>query len=209
MNWELIHRWNALLVGAFIVTHLGVHLMAVASPEAHSMGLGTMQQFYLDPRYQTVLLLAMLIQIVSGYAELKLFPKTGWRVVRNLSGAYLMLFMVLHVASVFYARYVEFVPTDFYWVAGSFAYEPIKYAAMAFYGLGVFSFFTHMIAVWVLAWKGMPMKFLASLWVFAVATTALILLAFAGLLYDIEIPDYVTTHYESTFTPLLDLLGIE
>ncbi len=209
MNWELIHRFNSILLGAFIVSHIGVHLMAVASPEAHSSGLSTMRQFYANPFYEAVLLLSVLIQIVSGWAEFQWFPKSGWRVARNLSGAYLLLFMAVHIASVLYARHWDSVPTDFYWAAGGFAYGPIQYAAPAFYGLGVFSFFAHMIAVTALYWKGAPENVIAFLWLFSVTVTGLILLAFSGAFYEIDMPSYVTEHYETALRPLLDWLGGE
>jgi len=176
--------------------------MAVVSPEAHSAGLAYMRQFYYDPLYETVLVIAILIQIVSGYAELKLIGKSGWRLVRNICGLYLMWFMLIHLGTVLYARHFDFMPTDFYWIAGSFAYDPLQYAVMAFYALGVFSFFTHMIAVWRLAWKRMPSIVLEFSWGVAVATTTLIILAFAGLLYQIDIPDSVDEYYEGIFGPL-------
>ena len=197
MNWELVHRFNALLIGAFIVGHLGVHLLAVVSPELHGQGLVAMGRIYSEPIYEGVLIVCVLIQIVSGYIELKLFGKSGWKLVRNLSGAYLMLFMLLHVASVFYARYVDSMPTDFYWVAGAFANDALKWATVGFYGLAVFSFFAHMIAVWALYWKTMPRNVLLSSWFVGLATTALILLAFSGAFYDINIPEYVSADYDA------------
>ncbi len=206
MNWELIHRFNSLIVGAFIVGHLGVHLMAVVSPELHGEGLVAMGRIYSEPIYEGLLIVFILIQIFSGYMELKLFGKSGWKLVRNLSGAYLLLFMLLHVVSVFYARYVDSIPTDFYWVAGAFANETLTWFAVGFYGLAVFSFFTHMIAVWALHWKTMPRGVLATSWIVGISTTALILLAFSGSLYSIEIPDYVSADYEAKIAPLLNFL---
>lgn len=205
MNWELIHRWNSVVIGFFIVAHLGVHLFAVASPEAHGAAAGVLRRYYLDPRFETVLLASLIVQIISGYAELRLFVKPVWRLVRNLSGLYLLAFMTLHVASVMYARHVDHMPTDFYWAAGAFAVEPLRYAAIGFYGLGVFSFFAHMIAVWALAWKTMPGRFLAFLWSLAVVVTALILSAFSGALYEIDMPASVLEYYKAYFshTPFL------
>lgn len=202
LNWELVHRLSAVLVGAFIVSHLGVHLMAVVSPEAHGAGLAYMRQFYYDPLYEAILIIAILIQIVSGYAELKLIGKSGWRLVRNVSGLYLMWFLLIHVGTVLYARHIDFMPTNFYWVAGSLAYDPLKYAVMTFYALGVFSFFAHMIAVWRLTWKRMPGIVLEFSWGIAILTTTLIILAFAGLLYQLEIPASVSEYYEGIFAPL-------
>lgn len=206
MNWEFIHRWNSVILGLFIVTHLGVHLMAVVSPEAHSDALSTMRQYYAHPIVEGALLFSVAIQIVSGFAELILLPKTGWRVVRNFSGVYLMLFMVVHVASVKYARHVDYVPTDYYWAAGAFAYAPLTIAAIIFYGLGVFSFFAHMIAVWAIYWKSMPEQIFAASWLTALVITSAILLAFSGALYPIDMPAYVTEHYEGLFGPLLTIL---
>lgn len=185
-NWELIHRFNSVLLGLFILTHLGVHLLAVVSPEAHTAGLSVMRQFYADPLYRAILYVSIAIQIYSGYAELKIVGKKGWRLVRNLSGAYLMVFMVVHVATIARARHVDNLSTDFYWAAGAFTAEPLKYAAILFYGLGVFSFFAHMLAVWVLAWKAMPRPVMIAGWGSGVVATALILLAFSGALYEID-----------------------
>ncbi len=202
MNWELIHRWNSVVIGLFIVAHLGVHLFAVASPEAHAGAAGVLRQYYRDPLLEVILLSSLLIQIVSGYAELKLFVKPGWRLVRNLSGLYLIAFMALHVGTVMYARHIDHVPTDFYWAAGAFALEPLRYGAMGFYGLGVFSFFTHMIAVCALTWKSMPRSVLMIFWSVAIIITTLILLAFSGLLYKLDIPMSVIGYYEAVLAQL-------
>ena len=209
MNWELIHRFNSLLLGAFIVTHLGVHLTAVVSPEAHSDALSYMRRFYAGPYLEIILLASVLLQIVSGWAEFQWFPKSAWRVARNLSGAYLLLFMAAHIASVLFARHWDYVPTDFYWAAGAFAYGPIQHAALIFYGLGVFSFFAHMIAVIALYWKSAPENVIAFLWLFSVTVTGLILLAFSGAFYEIDMPEFVTAHYESRYGPILEWLDGE
>ncbi len=204
-NWELVHRYNSVVVGAFIVSHLGVHLMAAISPEAHTTGLSFVRQFYRDPLFEALLIISISVQIYSGYAELKLIGKKGWRLVRNLSGAILMMFMLVHVGTVFYARHVDHVSTDFFWAAGSFAHEPLAPIAMAFYGLGVFSFFAHMIAILALAWTKMPSRLLVTSWGASLAVTTLIILTFAGKLYPIEIPDDVREHYETNFAPILQL----
>lgn len=209
MNWELIHRFNSLLLGAFIITHLGVHLAAVISPEAHGNALSYMRQYYAAPFLEPLLLISVVIQIISGWAEFQWFPKSAWRVARNLSGAYLLLFMTVHVVSVLYARYGDFVPTDFYWAAGTFAYEPLQYGGLAFYGLGVFSVFAHMISVTALYWKSAPENVIALMWLVGFTVTGLILLAFSGAFYEIDLPPYVTEHYETTYGPILDWLGVE
>ncbi len=206
-NWELIHRFNSLFIGAFIVAHLGNHLLAVISPEAHTEGLAVMRQIYFDPLFEMLLFITIFVQIASGYLELKFIGKSGWKLVRNLSGACLMWFMIIHIGTVYYTRYVDHIPTDFYWVAGSFAHEPIQYIAIAFYGLGVFSFFAHVIAVWALAWKTMPVRVQVLSWGFGATTTTLILLAFAGVFYSIEIPSEMTEYYVQMVAPGSSIFG--
>lgn len=209
MTWELVHRLNALIIGVFIVCHLGVHLLAVASPEAHSDGLAYMRQFYFDPRYEIVLLASVFLQVYSGYAELTLYGKSGWRLVRNISGAYLIMFMVIHVGMVLYARHITFVPTDFHWVAGSIARDPTQYFIATFYGLGVFSVFGHMIAVLAMAWTKMPRKVLAISWALGIATTGLIVFSFSGVFYQIVLPDESSAGFRKMSEPLLNVFGTD
>lgn len=206
-NWEVLHRVNSALLGVFIAAHLGVHLLAVHSPEAHALGLAWMRQYYSDWRIEAVLIASLLIQIVSGWAELRLTVKPAWRVVRNLSGLYLAAFMLTHVGSVFHARHVDQVPTDFYWVAGAFTVDILRNYAMAFYGLGVFSLFAHLIAVAALAWPGMPWRLNLALWAVSASVTAAILLAFSGTLYALAIPETVRTYYEAYWQTLMDRLS--
>lgn len=195
LNWELFHRVNAIFIAAFIFPHLGVHLFALASPDAHAAALSWMRQFYADPRIELLIVAALALQLVSGWAEMRIITKPGWRLVRNLTGLLLSLFILLHVGSVFHARLVDQVPTDFYWVAGAFAISPLAYFALAFYGLGVFSLFAHLLAVLALAWPALPVRLNLILWLASAAITASLLLAFSGRIYPVDLPADVITYY--------------
>ena len=92
MNWELIHRINSIVLSVFIVCHIGVHLTAVISADTHTYWLNEMRMYYAAWPVKTLLIAVVVIQIVSGFAELSLFKRGGWRLVRNLSGLYLERF---------------------------------------------------------------------------------------------------------------------
>lgn len=195
--WEWIHRINAIVLAVFIVVHLGVHATAIISPEQHASSLAWMKQYYAHPRMEFLLLVSVFIQIVSGFMELKLVVHSVWRLIRNLTGLYLLVFMAIHVISVLLTRHVAAMPTDFYWIAGAFQVEPLAPYAQAFYGLAVFSVFGHLLAALAAEWKTMPAWLHMIGWSMALATSLSIIMAFSGLFYFIDIPPEVEAGYEA------------
>lgn len=207
VNWELLHRVNSIVIGIFVCTHLFAHACAAVSPELHAQWLAYFARFYRDPLYETLFLFLLVVQVFSGIMEFKLLGVSPLRLVRNLSGLYLAAFMLLHVGSVLYARHIDLVPTDFYWVAASMAEDPFRDFAIVFYALGVFSFFAHLICVLALSLKAVPLGVSLAMWAAAVAIALLIVSAFAGLFYPIKIPELLDGYYESKLQALQDAFG--
>ncbi len=103
-TFRRLHRASALLLGAFVVLHLGNHLAGLAGQEAHGR-----VQALLRPVYrgwaEPVLLAACAVQVASG-----LRLAWGRRAARGrarlqvAAGLYLALFLAIHVGAVLTAR---------------------------------------------------------------------------------------------------------
>lgn len=150
MSIKRIHFISGLTLATFIGLHLFNHFVSVFGAEVH---LNLMQQLRLVYRSligESVLLLAVLVQIVSG---LKLFfskreRTTGfYEKLQIWTGLYLAFFLVIHVGAVMAGRYFLDLDTNFYFgVAGLNAF-PLNLFFIPYYALAILSFFGHLSAI--------------------------------------------------------------
>ena len=129
MRAKQIHRLIAILLGVFIVSHLIVHLFALAGIEAHVKALNAVQWTYRHPVGEAVLVIAVLTQIVTGVRRLKAKRKSPdkWAKWQVFSGLYLIMFLMVHTGAALYTHHIFGLETDFYWAAGSMGISPVKY----------------------------------------------------------------------------------
>ncbi len=196
---RLIHRSIAALLGLFILTHLIVHLFALAGPEAHLAALDAVQWTYRNPIVETLLVLAILTQIVTGARRLRFANVRGWALAQVISGSYLILFFVLHTGAALYTHHIYDLETDFYWSAGSMHFDPIRYGFALYYFGAIVAVFTHIGAAVRFGWPAAPRPLPVALPAFGAGVAAAIIAAFWGLLYPIEIGPDVEAYYETYF----------
>ena len=71
------HRIGACILLVFILSHLGVHLTALLGISAHQSSLTFVQSVYRNPVGETLLVLVIVMQIISGAAKLKRTGRSG------------------------------------------------------------------------------------------------------------------------------------
>jgi len=71
MRVKQIHRFTAIILGLFILSHLTVHLFALGGIEAHLKALDSVQWVYRNPIGEALLVIAIAVQIFTGLKRLK------------------------------------------------------------------------------------------------------------------------------------------
>jgi hypothetical protein len=191
-SFVAFHRLLALLLGLFILSHLAVHVTALAGPQAHIDNLEMVRKIYKNPIVEPLLAMAIILQVAIGIRlvrrRLRIAKKGFWGWVQILSGLYLAFFLLLHTSAALFTNYVFELDTNFYWGAGTVNIEPIKYGFMPYYFLGISSVFAHLAAAMHFGWPNAT-RFVAPLILVAgMALAVLIVATFAGAFYDVTIP---------------------
>jgi len=202
---KTIHRSFALLLGLFVVSHLVVHLTAVFGASYHVAALKIVQTAYRHPIAESVLVIAILTQVVTGARRLRFREIHGWAQLQVISGCYLLAFLLIHTSAALSTHHVFGLETDFYWAAGSLHFSPIKYGFAIYYFAAVLAFFVHIAAAIHFGWKSAPRALTAGLPVLGGIIGAVIVSTFAGVFYPIEITSEVEAYYEENF----GYLGLE
>ncbi len=150
MNIKRIHYASGLIIAIFTGLHLFNHFISIYGADRHIAVMDNLRLFYRNIFFETILLLAVLIQIIS---RLKLFiikrkvAKTFFDKLQIWTGLYLALFFVIHISSVLVGRLYLHLDTNFYFgVAGLNTY-PFYIFFVPYYGLSIISFFGNLSAI--------------------------------------------------------------
>jgi len=198
-----IHRVLALILGLFLVTHIGVHLFALGGPNAHHKALGAIQWIYRNPVIEPLLILAIILQVYTGIRfVLRRCRETQnpfWAWAQIISGLYLAMFFLLHTSAALSVRHIFDLDTNFYWVAGTVLTEPLLWGFRPYYFFGILSVFTHLAAVLYFRLEKplLPMLLMA----LGVVLGLIIVAAVSGLFFHIDLPQNYIDFYE-TYTDL-------
>ncbi|WP_025606820.1 hypothetical protein [Pontibacter actiniarum] len=150
MTTTRLHYLSGLMLAVFIGLHLLNHLYSVAGPDQHIAFMKVLRLFYRNVLVEAVLLMAVLLQIVSG---IKLFKNNSKATVSNFdklhrwTGLYLAAFFVIHVGSVLAGRTVLHLDTNFYYGVAGLNTFPFSLFFIPYYGLATVSFFGHTAAI--------------------------------------------------------------
>lgn len=196
-SFHKIHRWTAIIMTMFILFHLINHLVAIAGIEAHQAFMDAFRQIYRHPIGEGILLIAILIQIITGILKIRLH---GWKQEKTFdriqiySGAYLAFFLLAHTSAILIGRNVLNYDTDFYFAAQTVALQPFVYFFAPYYILAIFSFFAHLACAG--RWAMMSKWELSRINSWAVAIMGLgiiialiIVFVFGGGMYEIVFPE--------------------
>ncbi len=198
-----LHRFSAVLLLAFVSVHLINHLAAIFGVEVHKAFMETLRLVYRAPLLEVLLILAVAVQCVTGFIQLRQtwgrWPSV-WHKVQIFSGAYLLFFMINHtVAILFTLRIWLGVDSDFYAAAGGLLIDPLHWFFVPYYLLGVAAFFAHIASF--LYFKVRMIRDSRNGISYAVmgggiVVSVLIVLTFSGAFYEIELPETIRSSYE-------------
>jgi hypothetical protein len=150
MNIKRFHFISGLIIALFIGLHLFNHFYSVFGAEKHIELMNTMRHFYRNIIIETILLIAVLIQIISG---LRLFfvkrkiAATFFDKLQIWTGLYLAIFFIIHLSAVISGRYMLHLDTNFYFGVAGLNTFPFNLFFIPYYGVAVISFFGHLAAI--------------------------------------------------------------
>ncbi len=99
---------------------------------------------------ETILLMAVLVQIVSGIKLFRTNRKKATSTFDKLhlwTGFYLAIFLVIHVGAVLVGRSILHLDTNFYFGVAGLNTFPFNLFFIPYYGLAIISFFGHVAAI--------------------------------------------------------------
>lgn len=146
MPLKTLHRSTGILLAVFITLHLFNHAFSVFGAEAHLRLMDTLRMGYRNPFVETLLLLAVAVQVGSG---LRLFrvgrhrAASGFDRLQRWSGLYLAVFFGIHLSAVWVGRLVLRLDTNFYFGVAGLNTFPVNLFFIPYYGLAVLSVFAH------------------------------------------------------------------
>jgi hypothetical protein len=198
-----VHRLGAVVVALFVLVHLANHLAALGGIAAHLRFMDGARLVYRQPVVGTLLLLAVVVQAGSGVR----LPGAGWTRrggwlarLQAASGAYLALFLLIHVSAVLFGRIVLGLGTNVHFAAAGLQAWPYQVFFVPYYFLAVLAVFTHLGCA--LARRAGPEmgKRAAAVVVPMCAGAVLsgvVVAALMGKLYPYEVPQEYRTTYQA------------
>lgn len=149
MKIKQLHYLSGIVITLFVGVHLFNHFCSIFGVEVYTEVMDTLRLVYRNIVAESILLLAVGVQIISG---LKLFfstRKSGpfFRKIQIWSGLYLSFFLIMHVSAVFVGRFVMDLDTNFYFGAVGLNTFPSLLFFIPYYGLAIISFFGHIAGI--------------------------------------------------------------
>jgi len=195
MRLRALHRASAFVVIAFVLLHIGNHLVSLYSVAAHLAVMEALRALYRQPVVEGLLLGCVAFQAGSGLWMVA----RGWRGrvgrvawLQALSGAYLAFFLLVHVGAVLMGRAVFGLDTNFFFAAAGFHVPPFGWFFAPYYTLAVAALFAHMGCALFWQWQAAaPARARAGLalaLVAGVGASLAISLSLAGLIQPVEVP---------------------
>lgn len=150
MTIKKLHYISGLTITIFVALHLCNHFISVFGAQDHIEMMNTLRLFYRNLFVETILLLAVVLQIISG---LKLF-KTNRKLVLSKfdklqiwTGLYLAIFFIIHLSAVLSGRLFLKLDTNFYFGVAGLNSFPFNLFFIPYYGLAILSFFGHIASI--------------------------------------------------------------
>jgi hypothetical protein len=150
MTVKKIHYISGLTITIFVGLHLFNHFCSIFGAEKHIEVMNTLRIFYRNIFVESILLISVFVQIVSG---LKLFITSKKTAISNFdklhiwSGLYLAIFFVIHLSAVLGGRLFLHLDTNFYFGVAGLNTFPLNLFFIPYYGLAIFSFFGHIASI--------------------------------------------------------------
>ncbi len=150
-RWRVVHGVTAAVLSLYVLFHVTNHLFGLIGPEAHAAVMKIGRLVYRSGVGEPLLVAAMLFQIGTGLYlawRWSAAPQGFHRTYQVASGAYLSLFILGHMNSVFiYARRFLRIPTDWNFAIGAptgLIHDAWNIRLLPHYALGVFFVLSHL-----------------------------------------------------------------
>lgn len=146
MTIKKMHYISGLIMTIFIGLHLFNHFWSIFGADKHLEMMNTLRLLYRNIFVETILLFAILVQIISG---IKLFiinrkiAASNFEKLHVWTGLYLAIFLVIHLSAVLGGRYLLNLDTNFYFGVAGLNSFPFNLFFIPYYGLAILSFFGH------------------------------------------------------------------
>ncbi|WP_371766788.1 hypothetical protein [Massilia sp.] len=191
-----LHRAAGAVLAVFLVVHVANHLAALAGVDAHVRFMDAARRVYRHSVVEAVLLACVVLQAASGLRMLWAGRQRRRGVLAWLqagSGAYVALFLAIHVAVVLAGR-AGGLDTNFYFAAAGLHVWPFVLFFVPYYFLAVAALFVHLGCA-LARRAGERRVVVAALAAgIGVITAAVIVTILAGGVYRVDIPqDYLKT----------------
>lgn len=150
MTLKKIHYISGLTVTIFIGLHLFNHFCSIFGANKHLEIMTDLRHFYRNIFVETILLLAVFVQILSGLKLFKTCRKTAISQFDKLhiwTGLYLAIFFIIHLSAVLGGRLFLHLDTNFYFGVAGLNSFPTNLFFIPYYGLAIFSFFGHIASI--------------------------------------------------------------
>jgi hypothetical protein len=150
MTTKKIHYISGLAITIFVGLHLFNHTLSIFGADRHIEVMNTLRLFYRNIFLETVLLIAVLVQIISG---LKLFitnrkiATTQFEKLHIWTGLYLAIFFIIHLTAVLGGRLFLHLDTNIYFGVAGLNSFPFNLFFIPYYGLAILSFFGHIASI--------------------------------------------------------------
>lgn len=146
--WRRLHYFAGMTLAIFIGFHLLNHLLSLGGPALHIAWMERFRQVYRHPVIETLLLAAVVTQLVTGIRLLvRHEAKIPAEKIQAYSGLYLSFFLVVHMGGVMTGRYIEHLDTNFYYAGVGMNYYPATFFFLPYYFLSVASISLHVASL--------------------------------------------------------------
>lgn len=135
---------------AFISCHLFNHLISLAGINAYFSVMNFLRYFYRAIWLEPILIAAVLLQIISGFALYRKTRKSATSFFEQLhiwTGLYLAFFLLIHVGAIMAGRYWLGLDTNFYFGAAGLNSFPSNLFFVPYYTLAIMAFWGHIAAI--------------------------------------------------------------
>jgi succinate dehydrogenase/fumarate reductase cytochrome b subunit len=186
------HRISAAVLAIFLIAHLINHVAGLWGIAAHQAFMDAARLVYRSAVLEPLLLGAVLVQIVTGTAQLRASwgERRGfWARTQSFSGLYLAFFLANHTFWVLVARIGYGLDSNFYLAATFLTVSPLPLLFAPYYVLGIVALFAHISCAVHFRLPGTIGERIAAASIGAGVVIAPVIVAvFMGAFYDIQLP---------------------
>lgn len=145
-----VHYLSGMIITIFIGLHLLNHAVSIFGAAAHLELMDKLRLFYRNFIVETILLIAVLVQILSGlrlfFSKRKL-ASSFYERLQIWTGFYLAFFLTIHIGAVLAGRYILNLDTNFYFGVAGLNTFPFNLFFIPYYSLAIMAFFGHISAI--------------------------------------------------------------